>query len=52
MARDLQNEETFLKEHGWCSCYECDIIFTDIEELVKHLQIHEKQEILNGGSRS
>ena len=51
MARDLQYEESFLGEHGWCSCYECDIVFTDIEELEKHLQIHAREQeiLLNSG---
>ena len=51
MTRALQDEETFLLEHGWCSCYDCDIIFTDIEELEKHLQIHAREQeiLLNSG---
>ena len=44
MARDLQYEESFLREHGWCSCYECDIVFTVLDELKKHENIHEKYE--------
>ena len=44
MARDLQYEESFLGEHGWCSCYECDIVFTELEELEKHEKIHEESE--------
>jgi|TARA_B100001964_G_C14021031_1_gene503849 hypothetical protein len=28
--------EDFFDMYGWVSCYECDIIFTNIEELTKH----------------
>ena len=29
-------DEEFFKKYGWVSCYECDTIFYDIEELVEH----------------
>ena len=29
-------DEDFFKKYNWVSCYECDKIFYDIEELVEH----------------
>jgi len=41
MMEEEESPETyyckeFFEMHGWVSCYECDKIFTDIEELTKH----------------
>ncbi len=41
---DLWYSEIFYEEHGWCSCYECDIIFTDLEELFDHQKIHDDEQ--------
>ena len=30
----------FWEEEGWVSCFECDIIFTDLEKLSEHQLIH------------
>lgn len=30
----------FYKEYGWASCFECDEIFTDLDELYKHQEKH------------
>jgi hypothetical protein len=30
----------FWEEEGWVSCFECDIIFTDLEKLYEHQIIH------------
>ena len=34
----------FWKKNGWCSCFECDIIFTDLEKLFEHQNLHIIQE--------
>ncbi len=28
--------EDFFDMYGWVSCYECDIIFYDIDKLIEH----------------
>ena len=30
----------FWEKNGWCSCFECDIIFTDLEKLFEHQNLH------------
>jgi len=37
-------DEDFWEENGWVSCFECDIIFYDLEELFEHQLIHIKEE--------
>ena len=29
-------DEDFFKKYGWVSCYECDKIFYDVDELIEH----------------
>ncbi len=36
MTEHQRYDAEFFKEYGWCSCYECDIIFYDIDELIAH----------------
>ena len=37
MAEDHQYyDDDFFKLEGWVSCYECDIIFYDIDKLIEH----------------
>ena len=33
-------DKDFWEENGWVSCFECDIIFTDLEKLFEHQLIH------------
>ena len=33
-------DKDFWEEEGWVSCFECDIIFYDLEKLYKHQLIH------------
>ena len=35
----------FWEEEGWVSCFECDIIFTDLEKLYEHQLIHLREEV-------
>ena len=37
-------DKEFWEKHGWVSCFECDIIFEDLEELFEHQQIHIDEE--------
>ena len=37
-------DKDFWEESGWISCYECDKIFEDLEELFEHQDIHFKEE--------
>ena len=37
-------DKKFWKEYGWASCFECDEIFEDLEELFEHQNIHLKEE--------
>ena len=37
-------DEEFWEKYGWASCFECDIIFIDLEELFEHQDIHLKEE--------
>jgi|3_EtaG_2_1085321.scaffolds.fasta_scaffold04569_3 hypothetical protein len=53
MEKVLRYDELFYEEHGWCSCYECDIIFTDLDELETHEKIHyDEQELPHSRSRN
>ena len=36
--------EEFWKEYAWCSCYECDEVFYDLEKLFEHQMIHVKEQ--------
>ena len=29
-------DEEFFRKYGWCSCYECDEIYYDIDKLIEH----------------
>ena len=33
-------DKDFWEEYGWVSCFECDIIFYDLEKLSEHQLIH------------
>ena len=33
-------DKDFWEENGWVSCFECDIIFTNLEKLYEHQLIH------------
>ena len=33
-------DKDFWEEEGWVSCFECDIIFYDLEKLYEHQLIH------------
>jgi len=33
-------DKDFWEEEGWVSCFECDIIFEDLEKLYEHQLIH------------
>ena len=45
MKNEEYYEESFWKENGWASCFECDEIFEDLEELFEHQKLHLKEEI-------
>ena len=38
-------DKDFWEEEGWVSCFECDIIFTDLEKLFEHQLIHLREEV-------
>ena len=38
-------DKDFWKENGWVSCFECDVIFTDLEKLFEHQQIHLDEDV-------
>ena len=40
-------DKDFWEKYGWISCFECDIIFTDLEKLFEHQMIHLKEEEKN-----
>jgi len=44
MEEDNYYCKDFWKEHGWASCFECDTIFEDLEELFECQEIHLKEE--------
>ena len=33
-------DKDFWEKNEWVSCFECDIIFTDLEKLFEHQKIH------------
>ena len=33
-------DEDFCEKYEWVSCFECDIIFTDLEKLYEHQKFH------------
>lgn len=33
-------DEIFFEKWGWASCFECDIIFEDLEKLAEHQDKH------------
>ena len=37
-------DKDFWEEYGWVSCFECDIIFYDLEKLYEHQLIHQLEE--------
>ena len=38
-------DKDFWEENGWVSCFECDIIFEDLEKLFEHQQIHIDEDV-------
>jgi hypothetical protein len=38
------SDKDFYLEYGWASCFECDVVFYDLEELDEHQEIHLKEE--------
>ena len=44
MKNEEYYEERFWKENGWASCFECDEIFEDLEQLFEHQDTHLKEE--------
>jgi len=44
MKREMYYNKDFWKTNGWASCFECDTIFEDLEELSDHQDIHLKEE--------
>ena len=41
---DRHYDKEFWEKYGWVSCYECDIIFTDLEKLYEHQKLHIDEE--------
>jgi len=39
-------DKDFWEENKWVSCFECDIIFTDLKKLFGHQQIHIDEDAL------
>jgi len=37
-------DKDFWEKYGWVSCFECDIIFEDLEKLFEHQKIHTDEE--------
>ena len=37
-------DKDFWEKNGWCSCFECDKIFTDLKKLFEHQKLHTDQE--------
>ena len=37
-------DKDFWEKHEWCSCFECDLTFTDLEKLFEHQKLHTDQE--------
>ena len=33
-------DEIFFEKWGWASCFECDIIYYNLDELAKHQEEH------------
>lgn len=44
MDQHLYYNKDFWEKHGWCSCFECDEIFTDLDKLFKHQKNHTNKE--------
>jgi len=44
MKKEGYYEKSFWKENGWASCFECDEIFEDLDNLHEHQEIHLKKE--------
>ena len=43
MLSDYYNKN-FWEKYGWASCFECDMIFEDLEKLFEHQKTHTDQE--------
>ena len=41
---DRHYDKEFWEKYGWVSCFECDIIFTDLEKLYEHQDLHIEEE--------
>jgi len=39
-------DKDFWEENGWVSCFECDIIFADLQKLFEHQQTHIDEDAL------
>ena len=39
-----RSDKDFYLEYGWASCFECDIIFYDLEKLFEHQDAHIDEE--------
>ena len=37
-------DEEFYSKYGWASCFECDVVFYNLEELDEHQKEHIKKE--------
>ena len=37
-------DKEFWDENGWVSCFECDIIFENLEKLYEHQDLHLEEE--------
>jgi|TARA_R110000765_G_scaffold31124_1_gene72900 hypothetical protein len=37
-------DKEFWKKYGWVSCFECDIIFENLEKLFEHQELHAEEE--------
>ena len=38
-------DKDFWEKNKWVSCFECDIIFTDLKKLFEHQQIHIDEDV-------
>jgi len=38
------HDKEFWEENGWVSCFECDIIFENLEKLYEHQDLHLEEE--------
>jgi hypothetical protein len=43
-SKSYMTQQDFYEKHGFNSCFECDEIFTDVEELKEHESKHLEEE--------